>query len=326
MNNVMTAPQHRPSNGNNSGPRMTLAAVTRGRIASPLRVLCYGVEGVGKSTLGASAPSPIFLGAEDGSALLNVARFPQPRTWSDVLDAVRVLTQEEHDYKTLVIDSLDWIEPMVWAAVCAEMKVKSIEEPSFGKGYLAAVEFWRKLIAALDGLRRAKKMHVVLIGHALTKRFSNPEGADFDRYTLKLNDKAAALWREWVDELLFARFEVFVSKDKDTKRGKGVSTGTRIAQTIHSAAYDAKSRHGLANPTALSWEEIERGCLAGEEELLAGAQRAAEATLALVPKEKRAQVDAWLREVWSDRDRLSQRTNNARARFGARDADDTNND
>ena len=117
---TMTAP--RTTNG--SAPsRMTLSAVTRGRVAAPLRVLCYGVEGVGKSTLGASAPAPIFLGAEDGSALLDVARFPQPRAWTDVLEAVRVLIHEEHDYRTLVIDSLDWIEPLVWAAVCAEMKI-----------------------------------------------------------------------------------------------------------------------------------------------------------------------------------------------------------
>lgn len=327
MNTAMTAPQQRPANGNGaSGPaasRMTLGAVTRGRVAAPLRILCYGVEGVGKSTLGASAPAPIFLGAEDGSALLDVARFPQPRAWGEVLDAVRVLTHEEHAYRTLVLDSLDWIEPLVWAAVCAEMKIKSIEEPGFGKGYVAAVEQWRRLIAALDGLRRAKRMHVVLIGHALTKKFANPEGADYERYTLKLNDKAAALWREWVDELLFARFEVYVAKDKDTKRAKGVSTGARIAQTVHSAAFDAKSRHGLANSIPLSWEEIERGCLAGDEALLAAAQRDAEAAVALAPEEQRAQVDAWMRQVWGDRDRLAQRANATRARFGAR-ADDTN--
>lgn len=326
MNTAMMAPQQRPVNGNAaSGPasRMTLGAVTRGRVAAPLRILCYGVEGVGKSTLGASAPAPIFLGAEDGSALLDVARFPQPRAWGEVLDAVRVLTHEEHAYRTLVLDSLDWIEPLVWAAVCAEMKIKSIEEPGFGKGYVAAVEQWRRLIAALDGLRRAKHMNVVLIGHALTKKFANPEGSDYERYTLKLNDKAAALWREWVDELLFARFEVYVAKDKYTKRAKGVSTGSRIAQTLHAAAYDAKSRHGLPNPMPLSWEEIEKGCLAGDEALLAAAQRDAEAAVALAPEELRAQVDAWMRQVWGDRDKLAQRANATRSRFGARADEDT---
>ena len=315
---TMTAP--RTTNG--AAPsRMTLSAVTRGRVAAPLRVLCYGVEGVGKSTLGASAPAPIFLGAEDGSALLDVARFPQPRTWTDVLEAVRVLAHEEHDYRTLVIDSLDWIEPLVWAAVCAEMKIRSIEEPGFGKGYLAAVEHWRRMISALDALRRAKRMHIVLIGHALTKKFSNPEGADFDRYTLKLNDKAAALWREWVDELLFARFEQYVAKDKDTKRAKGISTGARIVHTVHTAAYDAKSRHGLANPVPLSWDEIEKGCLAGDEALLDAARASAADVLAMVPEPMRAQAETWLRQAWDDHGRLAQRVNATRTRLGTR-ADD----
>lgn len=323
---TMTTPQSRAAiaNGAPYPPRMTLSAVTRGRIASPLRVLCYGLEGVGKSTLGAGAPEPIFLGAEDGSALLNVARFPQPRTWDDVMEAIVVLTREQHEFKSLVIDSLDWIEPLVWAAVCQEMRVKSIEEPSFGKGYIAAVEYWRRMIVALDALRRAKGMHVVLVAHALVKGFRNPEGPDYDRYILKLNDKAAALFREWVDELLFARFEVYAARDKDTKRAKGVGTGARIAHTVHSAAFDAKSRHGLRDPIPLAWEEIERGCLASAEALLEAAQKDAAEVLALVPDADRAKADEWLRQAWADRERLAQRVNSLRARVSGRSND--NND
>ena len=169
------------------GSRMTLAAITRGRIQAPLRVLVYGPEGVGKSTLGADAPSPIFLGAEDGTAHLDVARLPQPETWADVLAAVALLAREPHEFKTLVIDSLDWIEPLVHAFVCAEAKVKSMEDVSYGKLYIAAVEQWRLLISALDRLRAAKRMHVVMVAHALVKSFKNPEGPDYERYQLKVH-------------------------------------------------------------------------------------------------------------------------------------------
>ncbi|MCS6901519.1 MAG: MAPEG family protein, partial [Myxococcales bacterium] len=76
----------------------------------PLRVVLYGVEGVGKSTFASQAPDPIFLCAEEGAVGLDVARFPTAHTWIEVLEAIRVLTHEEHPYKTLVIDSLDWLE------------------------------------------------------------------------------------------------------------------------------------------------------------------------------------------------------------------------
>ncbi len=295
--------------------RMTLSAITRGRVQAPLRVLCYGVEGVGKSTLGADSPSPVFLGAEDGTAHLDVARLPQPETWRDVLDAVALLTRETHDFKTLVIDSLDWVEPLIHRFVCDEAKVKSMEDVSYGKLYVAALEQWRLLINALDRLRVAKRMHVVMVAHALVKGFKNPEGPDYERYQLKIHDKAAALLREWVDELLFARFETFSLKGKGEMRAKGVSTGARVVQTIRAAAYDAKTRHGLRDGMPLSWEEIERGCMAGAEEALTQAQTEAAEALAMVPEADRPKADAWVREVWGVRDRLAQRTNQLRAKY-----------
>ena len=235
----------RPQAAAQQPSRMTLGAITRGRVQAPLRVLCYGVEGVGKSTLGADSPAPVFLGAEDGTAHLDVSRLPQPETWRDVLDAVALLTREQHDFKTLVIDSLDWVEPLIHRFVCDEAKVKSMEDVSYGKLYVAALEQWRLLINALDRLRTAKRMHVVMVAHALVKGFKNPEGPDYERYQLKIHDKAAALLREWVDELLFARFETFSLKGKGEMRAKGISTGARVVQTIRAAAYDAKTRHGL---------------------------------------------------------------------------------
>lgn len=305
------------------GSRMTLAAITRGRIQAPLRVLVYGPEGVGKSTLGADAPSPIFLGAEDGTAHLDVARLPQPETWADVLAAVALLAREPHEFKTLVIDSLDWIEPLVHAFVCAEAKVKSMEDVSYGKLYIAAVEQWRLLISALDRLRAAKRMHVVMVAHALVKSFKNPEGPDYERYQLKVHEKSAALLKEWVDELLFARFETFSVKGKNEQKAKGVSTGARVVQTIRAAAYDAKTRHGLRDGMPLSWQLIEEGCAAGAESVLADAQGDAAAILLLVPEADRAKADAWVREVWTVRDRLAQRTNQLRAKYARAPGDDS---
>lgn len=317
----------RPQAAAQQPSRMTLGAITRGRVQAPLRVLCYGVEGVGKSTLGADSPTPVFLGAEDGTAHLDVSRLPQPETWRDVLDAVALLTRETHDFKTLVIDSLDWVEPLIHRFVCDEAKVKSMEDVSYGKLYVAALEQWRLLINALDRLRTAKRMHVVMVAHALVKGFKNPEGPDYERYQLKIHDKAAALLREWVDELLFARFEIFSLKGKGEMRAKGVSTGARVVQTIRAAAYDAKTRHGLRDGMPLSWAEIERGCVDGDIEALDAARADALAAAQLPPAEAREKADAWMREVWGDRARLAQRTNLLRAKYPPAEepADSTSN-
>src|SRR4051812_12199161 len=98
--------------------RMTLASIRTGRRQTPDRIMLYGVEGVGKSTFAADAPAPIFIASEDGVAHLDVPSFPGLGTFQDALDAVRTLTDDPHDYRTAVIDTVDWLEPLMWREIC----------------------------------------------------------------------------------------------------------------------------------------------------------------------------------------------------------------
>ena len=246
--------------------RMGLSALVKGRQAHPTRALLYGPEGVGKSTFAAAAPSPIFLGAEEGTAQLDVTRFPQPESWPDAFDAVETLIVEPHEYKTLVIDTLDWMEPLMWDFICQrdtagrKEKLSNIEDYGYGKGYQVALDEWRKFLAALERLRKAKPMHVVMLAHSWVKPFKNPEGGDFDRYELKINNKAAGLVKEWNDAVLFANYETYAVKEKDTRRVRGVdNNGARIVRTERRAAYDAKNRYGLPEQMPLSWDEFMKG-------------------------------------------------------------------
>lgn len=236
--------------------RMSLQALVRGKQSQPTKVTIYGPEGIGKTTFGAGAPKAIFLGAEDGTAQLDVTRFPTPETWQEMLDAVRVLANEAHSFETLVVDTLDWAEPMLWAHICRRDEQPNIEAYGFGKGYGAALDEWRVFLAALEAMRRAKRMHVVFVAHAWIKSFKNPEGDDFDRYEMKLHNKAAGLLKEWSDAVLFANYETFASKDAKTKRVRGVDTGARLLYTQRRAAYDAKNRYGLPETMPLAWADF----------------------------------------------------------------------
>lgn len=236
--------------------RMTLANVKRGRVQASWRVLVYGVEGVGKTTLAAATPTPIFLGAEDGSGHLDVPRFPAPTSWADVKSAVEVLLVEKHDFRTLVLDTVDWAEPLLWDFICARDSKKSIEDYGYGKGYQAAIDEWRVFLTQLEKLRGVG-VNVMLLGHSQLKLFKNPEGDDFDRYELKLNAKAGGLIKEWCDAVLFANHETFAKRDEKTKRVKGISTGARWLYTTRTAAYDAKNRFGFPDMLPLSWPDVE---------------------------------------------------------------------
>lgn len=239
-----------------------LKQVTKGRIQKPYCLIVYGPPGVGKTTFAADFPKPIFLGAEDGTSTLDVHRLPQPQSVHDVFAAVKELTTEAHDYKTLVIDSLDWIEPLVNAEVCKKAGVSNIEEIGYGKGHVAALKIWQEMIQYLTALREKRAMHLVMIAHAHIKTISDPkEQKSFDRYTLKLHEKASALFSEFVDSILFATYEVFVRTENG--KNKAISSGARVLFCEWRAHVLAKNRYGLGFQIPLSFEAFDTGVKSG---------------------------------------------------------------
>ena len=217
------------------------------RREAPVRVLVYADGGVGKSTFAAAAPNPIFLAPEDGLVNIDAVALAPP-TWSEAMASLEWL--DELSYGTIVIDSLDWLEPLCWAHVCKRGGKEDIEAFGYGKGYVAALDEWRVMLAHLSRLR-SKGMSVILIAHAVAKLFKNPEGDDFDRWTIKLHDKAAGLIKEWCDVVAFAQYETN-TYEKDG-RVKGISTGKRILRVQRTAAFDAKTRYAMPASIPLDW-------------------------------------------------------------------------
>lgn len=230
----------------------------RGVLVAPVRIVVYGVDGVGKSTFAAGAPRPIFISTDAGTEHLDVERAGegQPQAWDEVLDQIRALTNNDHDFQTLVIDPLGWLEPLCWRQVCANAGVKTIEEVGGGyqKGYAAAVELWRTMIAELERLREVRRMNIILVAHATIRNQKNPEGDSFDRHNLAIHEKAADVFRQWADAVLFARHEYY--SKKVGQKVRGVSTGARVLQTQWCAAYDAKNRLNLPEELPLSWDDF----------------------------------------------------------------------
>lgn len=259
------------TNGTIATPKQAAAAsalrlaVVRGRRAHPLWTHLYGPEGCGKSTFGSNAPSPIFIDVEQGSNELDVARFAfdggertAPATWPELLDALRVIEREKHDFRSVVIDTLDAAEALIWKFICERDGKTSIEEYGYGKGYVAAVDEWRIFVAALERIR-AKGIQVVTLAHSVVKPFKNPLGDDYDRFQMKLHEKAAGLVKERADVVLFAQYEEYAYKDEKTKRVRGVSRGARVMFTVRHAAYDAKNRFDLPEKMPLSWADYWAG-------------------------------------------------------------------
>ena len=235
-----------------------LDTIQTGRENKPPRLMIYGSEGVGKSTFAASAPNAVFIQTEDGLGEINCRKFPLAHSLSEVLAQLTALRDEQHDFQTVVVDSADWLERLIFDEVCREFGVRNIEKADggYGKGYTHALTHWRKVINLLQELRDKRGMMVILVAHAKVERFEDPENAAYDRYTPRLHKHAASLIAEWVDAVLFANKKFRVTKDSNDRAIAapiGADGGERIIRTVGSPACIAKNRYGLPGEIPLSW-------------------------------------------------------------------------
>jgi hypothetical protein len=238
-----------------------LEKITLGKRPAPPRILIYGTEGIGKSTFASHAPKPIFIPTEDGLGEINCASFPMAKSFRDVISALSVLTTEKHDYETVVIDSLDYLESLIWDDVCRDQSKTNIEEVGggFGKGYVAALSWWWRILTLLDDLHSQSKMVVILIAHSKVERFEDPEKPAYDRYSPRLNKHAVAMITSWADAVFFATYEFRTEKQKlgfGKERSFAVgygASGKRMMRTVGGPSCVAKNRYGLSYEISLSW-------------------------------------------------------------------------
>lgn len=222
----------------------SLESVKSSKGWSAQRTVIYGVPGIGKTSFAATFPKPILLRFEDGAGAIDCPTFPQViRNMGDFRKAFKALSGK-HDFQTVILDSLDWLEPLVQEELCKKEGKPNIEAFGFGKGYVLLDNDWKKITAALDTLID-RGINVVCICHAAAVMFDPPDSDSYATYALKLQKRAAAVWTEWADMILFLNYHKNVVQASDNGKGKAIGDGDRIIFTASRPAYTAKSRWPL---------------------------------------------------------------------------------
>lgn len=222
--------------------------ITKGKQTRPQRLVIYGQEGVGKTTLSSKLPSPLVLDTEGGSGQLDVDRVAV-NSLDDLRAALRDILAEKKGgtlpYRTVVLDTVDRVWNMAADAVCAEKGYKSIEDAGYGKGLKMATEKFCAVITSLDKLVAAG-LYVACICHAKVETLSLPDKEDFSVYQLKVSapgkqaEESAAFLKQWADAVIFCQFDTVLN----SATGKAASQ-KRVMRTAHGACWEAKNRYGL---------------------------------------------------------------------------------
>jgi hypothetical protein len=218
--------------------------IKTGPICRAQRIILYGPESAGKTTLAAKFPSPLIIDTEDGSVHQNVTRI-SALTEEPFFEAMRVLSSTQHSYKTIVIDTMDSVEQFIRERVLRAHRMRHIEDFGYGRGHTYVREEFNKfLTGCLDRFILAG-IHVVVISHSVVKRAQPPGLSDaFDRYELRLDAGNAARLKQWSDALLFLFWDMRTVENAEG-RVHGVGGKERVIHTSHTAAYDAKNRVNL---------------------------------------------------------------------------------
>ena len=230
--------------------------ITKGKQKTAIRLCSYGPEGIGKSTFASNFPEPLFIDVEGGTKQLDVARFPTPATWADLLEEIDAVIEEPDVCHTLVIDTIDRAETLLLTTMLKESNVDSIEKygGGYGKGYTALQErFLKDFLNRLDRVI-AKGVNVVLLAHAQMRKLESPDEPPYDRWELKVSKKVAPIVKEWADILLFMNYDVMVVEENGRNKAKGTAKSRMHAN--HRPTYDAKNRYGLPDDMDLSFEPL----------------------------------------------------------------------
>ena len=219
-----------------------------------IKTLIYGPEGIGKSTLAAMWPNPIFIDLEGGTNQLPVVRLESPSSWSMLRAELTAIKNREVPCSTVVIDTMDAAERMCAEYIMARDGKKSIEEWGYGKGYTILQEEFGRLLDYLTDTA-ASGINVVVLGHSTMRKFERPdESGAYDRFELKLTKQVSPMVKEWADMVLFCDYKTYVETNK---AGKAKATGgARVIRTTHAPTRDAKTRYGLPDELPLKLGEM----------------------------------------------------------------------
>jgi hypothetical protein len=198
---------------------------------SNLTALLYGPSKIGKSTWCSQAENAVFLATEPGLNSLEVFQVPI-RDWDELLKACADLAEGKHEFRTIVVDTLDNLHRMCVDYVCQKNKIEHESDLPYGKAYALISNEFQRVLNKLAFLPYG----LILVSHSVEREFETRTGKIM-RVVPTLPEKARKMVVGLVDLILYCDLEM-------NKDDNGKQVYQRVIRTKPSLNYDAGDRTG----------------------------------------------------------------------------------
>ena len=241
----------------------------------PLIGTIAGPGGMGKTSLAALFPAPIFLRVEDGTGSLSILHQFKPdfelksvaqspvATHSDNLrEMINSLRTDKHSRKTLVIDTVTQLDTLIQAEILkSEPKAKNINAAGggYGAGWNMVANVHREIRELCGLLAEEREMNIIFLAHEALETVDSADMESFQRATLRMNAKCVQPYVDNVDLVAFLKLEAFTIGGEDQKK-RATGSGRRLISCYAVPSNVGKNRFGISQdiPYDLSCNPFEQ--------------------------------------------------------------------
>lgn len=257
---------------------ISLDSIVTGISDDPPILTIFGDGGIGKTTFCANAPNPIFIFTEKSLGMLDVPRFTFAdedgikryiaSTFEEVMISLSQLFGE-HNFNTVVIDSLDWLEPLIENYLLRQRPttekgrpVRNIKDYGYNTGANFVMEYWQEYFDMIRDLQKKKNMMVIQTAHRAVVKMQPPDSDAYTAYNIKLEGKAREKIIEGSDAVLYTSTKLGLAKEDlgfNQTRNRAVGAGDRYIYTQERPAHEGKNKYKLPYEIPVrdeNWQDV----------------------------------------------------------------------